>query len=261
MPLVTANSCSFNGVDITSIPGLTILAINPYIPAKRKLTLNDIARTNKAKLNSAFYNARSQTVRVALSRASRALVENSLDSLMAILQGIDKDLVLNQSGGLRKYAATFADAVFKVEGGSYLEFDLVFETSDHYGYDQADTLLKQVSGFTSGQKTDPITVGGSAAWQVPVITLTLTSVTSGTSKYIQFGNDATGQTVVITRTWAAGDVLEIDALNQTVKVNGVEVAFTGAIPEWAPGVGYVSYSDNFSARTVSYNIKHKQRWV
>lgn len=259
--MVNANTCTFNGVDITTIAGLTILAINPYIPAKRGLTVNSIARTNKARINSAFFNKRTITVKVGIVQGTRALAEAALDSLMQILQGIDKDLVLNQSGGQRKYSATFSDAVMHVEGGAYLEMDLVFETSDHYGYDTADTLLKTITGYTSAQKTDQITLGGSAAWQVPKITITFSAISGGTAKTVIVGNDGTSQAVTIVRTWATGDVLEIDALNQTVKVNGAEVAFTGAIPEWAPGVGYISYSDNFTSRTLGYIMTYKKRYV
>lgn len=252
---------TFNSNLLTSITGLTILATNPYIPARRKLSLNDIARTNKAKTNSAFYMKKAVMVRVSITRATRDLLEQSIDSLMTILQGIEKELLLTQAGGTRKYTCTLADTIVRNDGGSYCEIDLIFETSDHFGYDNAPTLLKQVSGFTSGQKTDQITVGGSAPWQVPKLTLTYSAVTDGTSKNVIIGNDATGQSVTITRTWVAGDVLEIDALNQTVKVNGTEVDFDGAIPEWAPGIGYISYSDTFSARTFSYTLNYYKRYI
>lgn len=263
MPQVNANTAIFNNNNLATVPGLTILASMPYPPAKRKLTTYDIARTNRAKVNSGFYNKMTIIVRVGISRDSRDLVEQSSDTLMGLLQGLEKDLLVRQSGGTRKYTCSFADAVLRESGGSYLEMDLVFETSDHFGYDQNDTLLNQVSGYTSGQKTDLITLGGSAAWQVPKIIITISALTTGTSKSVIYGNDNTGQQVTITRTWAAGDVIEIDAhpLAQTVKVNGTEVAWTGAIPEFAPGIGYVSYSDNFSARTMSYTMTYKKRYV
>lgn len=254
---------NFNGVDlVASVTGLTILATNPYVPPKRNLTVSDLARMNKAKVNAAFYNKRSITLRCGLTRATRALVEQSFDTLLSLIQGREKDLLLNQSGGQRKYTATFSDCVLITEGGSYLEFNLVFDTSDHYGYDTADTLLLQTSGFTSSTKTDQIQIAGSAEWQVPKTTITFTAISGGTSKTVQVGNDATGQQVAVTRTWVAGDVLIIDALEQSVKVNGVEVAFSGALPEWVIGTGYVTYADNFtSSRTWSRTMTYKKRYV
>lgn len=261
MPQVNANTVSFNGNDLTTVAGLTVLTSMPYPPAKRKLTMYDIARTNKAKINSGFYNKMPIPIRIGISRDTRDLVEQSVDSLMVLIQGLEKDLVVKQSGALRKYTASFSDAVLRESGGSYLEMDLIFETSDHFGYDQNDTLLKQVSGYTSGQKTDQITLGGSAPWQVPKMIITLSALTDVTSKFVSYGNDNTGQTVTITRVWSAGDAVEIDALNQTVKVNGSEVAWTGAIPEFAPGIGYASYADNLTSRTMSYTLTYKKRYV
>lgn len=261
MPQVYSNIVTFNGSDMTTVTGLTILATNPYVPGKRKLTIGEIARTNKSKINSAFYNKKTVVIRVGISRATRDLLEQSIDSLMQILQGVEKDLVINQSGATRKYTSTFSDSAMRAEGGAYVEMDLFFETSDHFGYDTAATLLTQVSGFTSAQKTTQITVGGSAPWQVPLITVTLTALSGGTSKYVIIGNDNTGQAVTISRTWAAGDVIEIDAKNQTVKVNGSEVAWTDAIPEFAPGTGYLTYSDNLTTRTWSMTATYIKRYI
>lgn len=262
MSLVNINTASFDGNDLaTAVPGLTVLATNPYAPAKRGLTINTIARTNKAKTNSAFYNARIITLRVGITRATRALLETSIDTLMSILQGTAKDLLVKQSGGTRKYFSTYSDYVILVEGGSYIEMQLLFTTDDHFGYDIADSLLLQVTNFTSAQRTDSITLGGSTRWQVPKILITWSALSGSTSNYVSVGNDATGQTCVVTRIWSAGDVLEIDAFNQTVKVNGTEVAFTGAIPEWAPGAGYVTYSDNFTSRTFSNTMTYRRRYV
>lgn len=254
-------SANFDGNDLTTVSGLTVLATNPYAPAKRKLTINDLARTNKAKTNSAFYNKRPVNVRIGITRATRDLLEQSIDSLMTLIQGIEKPLLLKQGGALRSYTCTYSDMDIRVEGGSYIEADLIFETSDHFGYDTAATLLTQISGSTGGQKTTQITFGGSAPWQVPLITITHTAITGGTSKTITVGNDATGQAVTISRTYVVGDVTTIDAPNQAVKVNGVEVAFTGAIPEWAPGVGYVSYADTFTTRTYSMTMTYIKRYV
>lgn len=252
---------TFDGANLEIVPGLTVLSTNPYIPAKRKLSIESLARSNKSKITGAFYDKRTITVRVGIAQPTRALVETALDTLMGLLQGQDKILILQQSGGLRKYTSTLADVVIERGGGSYLEMDLVFETSDHFGYDINPTLLLQVTNFTSYQKTDQITVGGSADWQAPVITITWSAISGGTSASVSVGNGETGQTITVTRTYTAGDVLEVDSLNQTVKVNGIEVSFSGAFPEWAPGIGYLTYLDTFTARTFSNTTRHYRRWV
>lgn len=260
MSLITYPA-TFNNYSLPDINGLTVLATDPYKPPKRVLSISDIARSDSAKLNSAFYRKKVVTVTVALQRATRGLLETSIDSLMSILQGQEKELVLQQSNTNRKYICTLADVVVNRDGGAYVELDLVFECSDRFGYDTAATLLAQVSGYTSYLKTTQITVDGSAPWQVPLIIITYTAITDGTSKTVTVGNDANGQQLTITRTWAAGDVITIDSKNKSVKVNGVEFAAEGAIPEWARGVGYITVTDNFTARTYSMTMTYVKRYV
>lgn len=255
------NPVTFDGIDINTINGLTVLATDPYKLPRRNVVISDIARTNKAKVNSAFYSERIILVRVSISRATRALMEQSIDALMALLQGKEKVLVLNQGGTSRKYYCTLSDGPVDNDGGSYIEIELNFLCNDRFGYDNFSTLLTTLTAFTSGQKTTQLTFGGSAPTQVPVITITFTSITTGTNKNVLIGNDANGQQLTINRTWANGDILEIDSFNRTVKVNGTDVAFTGAIPEWLVGTGYLSYSDTFAARTLNMNATYFKRYV
>lgn len=252
---------SFDSIQLTSITGLSILDTDPYAPALRKLNIFDIARTNKGKTSSAFYNQRVIKVGVIIQRDTRALLEQSIDSLMTILQGLEKDLIVPQGVNTRRYICTLLASRIKKFTNKTAWLDLEFTCSEHFGYDIPLTTLLQVSGFTSGQKTDQLTVGGSAPWQVPIVTVTISAVTGGTTKAVTIGNDATGQRVSVTRTWTALDVLIVNAYNQTVKVNGVEVAFSGAIPEWAPGVGYLTYTDAFTSRTMSMTVQYYKRFV
>jgi hypothetical protein len=242
----------FNDTDLNTVSGLTVLRTDPYRPPKRDVSLSDLIRTNKSKVSSAFYTERRVTVRIEITRDTRDQLEQSLDELMAIIQPIEKTLVLNQSGRRRKYYCTFEDAVVMTdnEGGSYIEMDLVFVCSDRFGYDlTATTLLSITSAYTSAARSDALNFQGSALWQTPVITITYSAIGSGVNKSVAIGNGATGQVITITRTWTAGDKIEVDALNETVKVNGVDVDYTGAIPKWKKGIGYWSYSDNFTSRS------------
>lgn len=253
------NLATFNNVLFTSVPGLTVLATNPYLPPKRKLSIDSLARSDKSKLSSAFYTGRQIAVRVGISRTSRALVEQSLDALMALLQAYEKELVLSQAGSVRKYFCTLADVVAVKSGGSYLELNLIFECSDSFGYDTGYSTALSLSGVTSSTRADAIPFTGSAPWQVPVITIYYTAMSGGTDGTVIVGNSATGQQVTVVRDWGAGDRLEIDSANKTVKVNGSIVAFSGAIPEWAPTLGNWGYSDSFTTRTFNATITYYAR--
>lgn len=255
------NPVLFNGVNLETIIGLTILMTDPYKPPKRDLLMSKLARSDKSKVSSAFYKEKRIIVRVGVTRATRALLEQSLDSLANLVQAAEKELVLLQGGSQRKYYATLGDTVLLESGGSYAEMDLVFECSDPFGYEMGATLLLAISGYTSYYRGDQLNFGGSAMWQVPVITITYTAVSGGDSKSVTIGNQQTGQAITIMRTWAAGDVITVDAFNRAVQVNGVDVDFTGAIPEWKTGIGYWYYRDTFTSRTFNGSIRCVRRYA
>ncbi len=253
----------FNSVDLNTVPGLTVLKTTPYRPPRRDVSMSEIIRTNKSKLNSAFYTERIVIVKVGITRVNRDQLEESIDALMNLVQGTNKELVLRQSSNLRKYYCTLEEYIVneEVEGGSYIEMDLNFTCTDRFGYALAPDVLLTITSFTSQSRSDRLTFGGSALTQVPVIRLVYSSITGGTAKAVTIGNGDTGQQIVVTRTWTTGDILEIDCFNKTVKVNNTEVDFTGAIPEWATGFGYWSYFDTLTTRTFSGTITQVKRYV
>ena len=251
----------FNNVEITSIVGVEILRTNAFLPAKRKLTIDAIARSDKSKVSSAFYNGRSIIIGVSITRNTRDLAEQSLDALLAILQATEKDLVLSQSGLVRRYTATYSDYNEVRSGGSYIELDLIFVCSDRFGYETNYTTILNANGRTLATYSDAFTFAGSAPWQQPYVMIFFTAVTGGTAATVRVGNNTNGQQVQITRTWLAGDRLEIDSFTKIVTVNGALVAYTGAIPEFAPRAGTLTYSDTLSTRTFNLTSYYYKRYV
>lgn len=260
MSLVNAHTANFNGRDLASIEGLTILQIK-MSPAKRNLTMADIARSNQSKALSGFYDKKTLPIRIAITRNSRDLAEQSFDDLMAILQGREGDLLVRQSGVLRRYSATYADFVQDISGGSYIEGDLIFETSDHFGYSLDKTLLINASGRTLYNYTDNFTIDGSAPTQAPIIKITFSALTGGTTKDVTIGNPASGQFITVNRTWLAGDALVIDSQNQTITVNDIDVDYSGSWPEWEKGPGYLQTTDGFLTRTMRNYTDYYKRYV
>lgn len=252
---------TFDDRAFTSVEGVSVLKITPYLPAMRSLSIANIARSNSSKANSAFYTKKEVLVRVGISRTTRRLAEQALDSLMAIIQGQEKWLVVPQSSGFRKFLSTYSNYDVRVDGGSYIELDLNFECSEMFGYDTTSTTLLTLTNDTSAISSSSITLDGSAPWQVPKYTITYSAISGGTSKTVTVGNGSTGQQVSVTRDWATSDVLTIDAYENTVTVNGNEVDFTGAIPTWEKGVGQITYQDNFTTRTYSSLLTYYKRWV
>jgi len=252
---------TFDGFQLNSLSGVDVLSVDSYKPAKRNVQLNSLARSNSSKVSSSFYTSRVINILVSISSTSRGSAESIFDSLLSKIQGEEKVLSLNQSSGTRNFNCTYSDYDLVVGGGSYIECDLHFVCSDSLGYDSTDTTLASVSNHTTFTKTSEFTVDGSAPWQQPKVTVTLSSVTGGTDATVTIGNPDLGQDISVTRTWSSSDILVVDSSEKTVKVNGAEVEFSGAFPEYQKGTRHLYYSDNFTARTVSYTVVYKRRWV
>lgn len=250
----------FDSRNIEDVPGLTVLATDAFKPAKRKLVLLNIARTDQSKLNSSDYEEKIITIRASIVRSTRALAETSFDTLMSYLQGNEKELIVRQSGLQRKWTATYEDTVFEVSGGAYLEFDIIFRCSDPFGYELTLTQIAFANAYTSASRTDTFTPGGSAPWQVPLIFVTYTAVSGAGT--VNIGNENTGQQITVTRTFTAGEVLKVDSYNKLVTINGTEIDFAGAWPEFKPNVfSYLNYNDTFSSRTIRYYAYYYKRYI
>lgn len=258
---IVRTTTNFNGTELSGLTGVTVLATDSYLIPKRTLTMADVSRTNQAKVSSAFFTGKTITIRLGISALTRDLVETYLDNVINAVAPLEKALILREGGELRSYTATLSDGVRRVDGGSYIEMDFVFETSDHYGYAIPYEKLLDATGRTLYNYTDTLVFGGGADTQAPIITAFLSAIGAGTSNTVTIGNVATGRYIVVNRAWTAGDRLVIDCQNKTVKVNGALVDFTGAFPEFAPGNGYLNYNDTFSTRTLALSAYYYRRYL
>jgi hypothetical protein len=68
----------------------------------------------------------------------------------------------------------------------------------------------------------------------PVITFTLAGAGITSMTALKLTNSTTGDWIEIARSFSASDVLVIDCSNETVKVNGISVDFTGVFPSFDP---------------------------
>ena len=259
---------AFNGVQFSTIPGLQVYAIDDYMP-DRSLAIFPIARTDAQKLVSAFYQKRVIYISLYIATASRAKADQAIDALNALIQGTEGTLLIEKSGTQRQYTATFEKVAKNTSGvgrsnvappqGGLVDLTLVFECSDSFGYDQFFTPMVTQSGITSSPNTWNWTFGGSAAQQVPVLQFYFTGGSLGAGT-VTVGNNNSGQAVSVTRTWAVGDTLIINTQLNTVQVNGVDVAFTGALPTFGTGLQTITYQDTFTSRTYSPYFYVFQRW-
>lgn len=145
--------------------------------------------------------------------------------------------------------------------GNVADLTLIFECSDSYGYDTTAKTFYNLTNQTNYLNTYPFIIGGTAKTQVPVIQVQLnTTPGSPTNASIIIGNQTTGQAVTVTRTWSQYDLLVVDSKNKTVQVNGVDVVFSGAIPEFSLGSQTLYIQDTFTSRNYRAILQLQQRY-
>lgn len=252
---------SFNALDFASgVPGLIVVGTNPYQTPDRLLNTNPVGSANKSVTSSAYFQQKQLQVKVEIGVSDRDTLENSIDLLEQIVQAREAILAVVQNSVSRQYTATMSSVITIDTQGGWAAITITFRCSDPYGYDTGSTSLGSTR-FTGSTKNLAFIIAGTAEWQLPVITITLNSLTGGTTKNLVIGNSATGQQITVTRTWTAADVLVIDSYLRKVTVNGNEVAFTGAFPEFNKGSGSLDYSDTLTTRDVTVAAAYTKRYL
>lgn len=252
--MATGITFDSNSLQTSSI--LTADISHESIPVK-EAKLYNLAHANASKIPYVSYPSRSIRIAGKVIGTSIADLDSKLDSFRAYFIGTDKNLDIDYNGSTRRYIATVNGLSIDRPGGlQYAKFEAEFMCTQPFGRNTAATTALTAAGRTLSGYTDLHTFLGTAPYQLPVITITITAVTGGTGA-VTFANSANSQGVTITgQTFVATDVIEIDCLNKTIKKNGVAIDFLGAFPEFAPGSQSMTYSDGFTTRTFTILVTY-----
>lgn len=197
---------------------------------------------------------------------SRTDLETRLDELRAKLVGaskVSKVLNIDYLGVTRNYTATCVNvAVDRLHGSVNLaEIQIEFISTLPYGLATSSSTLLTSTSQTTTPNSKAITVGGTAENQKLIITVLLNSFTGASINTITLKNNLTNYAISISRAWVAADSLVVDIANMSVKVNGIEVDYSGAFPDFAPEAQTLVYSDDFTARNVNLTVTSTPRYL
>jgi len=256
-----STNVTFDGNDLQTDSILTAEIDHASIPVK-DAKLYSLAHANRSAIPYVSYPSRSIKLSGKIIGTSIADLDSKLDTFRAYFRGTDKNLDIDYNGSTRRYIATLNGLSIDRPGGlAFANYSAEFLCTEPFGRNTSATTALSASNRTSNSYTDTHTFLGTAPYQLPVITITIDSVTGGTG-YLNFGNSANGQSITITdQTFAAADVIEIDCENKTVKKNGVEIDFIGAFPEFEPGSQDFSYSDGFTTRQFDITVTYYPMWL
>lgn len=252
MPNYTGVSFAGNSLQTANI---FVKNIDHYsIPAKN-IALMTLDHDNKSSIPFTSYSSRAIVIEGVITGSSVADLDSKLDTFRSYFVSQDQNLDIDYNGSTRRYIATLDAANSQIDrpgGLLYAEFSLKFICTNPFGQDTTPTTLLNQATRTLATYNDNVTVGGTAPYQLPIITVTLTAVSATGSQTMFVGNNANGQGIYITRSvWANGDVVVINCTLKTVTVNGAAAIFSGAFPELAPGAQQIGYLDTFTSRTLT----------
>ena len=248
----------FDNYDLGLIQWFTPTSRLPNSMPDIDLKAINLVRTHGAVVVSSRFTKKVIQVFGYILAPSRQAYEEAFDELKWRVSAKQRSLVIVQAGKERVYTGSVT-AVSEgfIEGGkTYIS--LTFECNDPFGRD--GSLVYYSSGdFTDSPHAFDHVFGGYAD-VYPKMVVTLTTVEAGV-KSVSIGNSIANQMITVTREFANGDVLMVDADSQRVSVNGVVVDFTGFFPSFKPGTSYLSYADTFTARTASVDIEYPKKYL
>lgn len=249
-------SISFDSHDLQTSTILTAVIDHEGMPEK-DAKLYAIAHANKSAIPFVNYPSRKISIAGKVVGTSIADLDSKLDTFRSYFNSKDANLDIGYNGGTRRYIATaMPPKITRPFGLAVANFTIEFVCTQPFGQNTSATSALSASGRTSGSYSDSHTFLGTAPFQLIVATITINSVTGGDS-FITLKNDGNDQGITIFgQTFANGDVLVIDCKERTVTLNGDEIDFLGAFPEFPPGSQDIGYEDGFSARNFDIDIDY-----
>lgn len=220
------------------------------------------ANTDGSAIATVNYPSKTITIQGAIVGSTQDNLDDRIDDFKAYFNGKDNNLDIDYAGGTRRYIATVNTmSVNRQQKALFAEFTIEFVCTNPFGIDTSATSIESETGYTSALLTAEPTIDGSAPYQLPIITITLNTIT-GDGDSIQISNDNNGQSMVL---YGLGleddDVIVIDASTRKVTVNDVEVDYTGTFLELELGDNSISYSDGFDTRDIDIDIDYYKRWL
>jgi hypothetical protein len=136
---------------------------------------------------------------------------------------------------------------------SQLNFECEFLCSSGQGESTDMVTALAYAGVTTHPLSYNLILDGTFD-PLPVITLTLTSVTNAGS--VGLTNLTTGDNVLLTETWANGDIIVFDFPNKQITRNNVPIDYDNVLPRWVLGINRLYIYFTSTAETIlSYTVQ------
>lgn len=242
-----------NGRVVFDMPGY-------YDSPKNVIQADSLAEDDGALVVKQQYASKSWTVLGRIRSDTVANLESAWNDFKVAMAVKNQAFDVDYAGTTRRYLANAVNVVATKRDPTRIVYSVEFMSPDGVGWDLASSSLIDATTVTVPASQVNLTTGGTYKIE-PAIVLTINSFTGSATNTITLTNDTTQRGLTLTYAVTAGDVIQIDSLNQTVYVNSIATTFSGQFPTFLPSENTLNYSDDFSARNVTISASYTKRWL
>ncbi|MDV7992056.1 phage distal tail protein [Rhodococcus sp. IEGM 1374] len=231
-----------------------------YSPPKNDVQSDRLAGGDGAVIVKRSFDQKIFSIRGTLKADTREDLERLINEFNTAIFQPNQAFDIDYAGMVRRFVATAQNVIITTRGFTTAGFSVEFVCPSGVGSDTFNTVMLNATAVTTATASLAVNVGGTYKAE-PTIRMTVNAVTGGATKRVAITNGSTQRGVSIVRTWAVGDVLEIDSLNKTIYVNNAPVDYIGQFPVWPAGAGVIGYVDEFTTREVTLNGFYVRRYL
>src|SRR5665213_2429762 len=188
---------SFNGNSLQTANIITNTINHAGLPTKRAQSYA-LSHANRSFIPFVEYPTKPITITGTLVSDNIADMDALIDTFDSYFVQQDANLDIDYNGGTRRYICTATNMAVDRPGNlAWANFTVTFTCTQAFGQDTTTTTALSASGRTSSTYSDSYTFLGTAPFQLPIVTITLTAVSDTTGGYIIWGNASTGQAIYI----------------------------------------------------------------
>lgn len=216
-----------------------------------------VYRRDRSKLVSQQFTAKTITIRGNIVTATASELQAIIDAIKLNCTGTNMNLDITfDSGETRRYVAEYSSLDLPREATfiTTMPFSLELMVTDPVAITSTPNSVDYT--MTGTTLSASITISGTI-YPEPVITFTPNVTLSTLSLY----NSYLGQTLTISGTIPADNIVIIDEANYSITVSGVETDYSGVIPKFTVGVNNMVFTANTSLTDTPINILYYSRWL
>jgi len=267
---------SFNGASLQEISGAQVTDHNFDEMPEIKASRNQISSAHRSVTTGSKFITKRAAVSLAVQGDDLHNLQAILGRIRQLTQYANRDVVLtfgvpiNNAGDYdldQTRTVTFknanlvsADMNHNATKGTVITVEFMID--DPIGVGGTQQTIYSTTGKTTSLTTidlSTIDLQGTFQEQYPVYTITINSLTNGTTPTLQIENGL--NILTISQAFSAGDVVVIDTDGLSVKVNGEMVDLSGSFPFIADPNSIIYIRDTFSARNLNIEVKNNPRYI